>query len=476
MEQSTTPTTNTPRRVIWITSDHMRYDHIGANGNPAMVTPALDFLSGSGINFHNCFTQNPVCMPSRCSFMTGLYPQQTGVTQNGQALAADFSPTVAHAFSAAGYRTAQIGKLHFQPHEDMDFDVTARHTYGFDVFWPSEERGNYSDAYYHWLEGRYPEYAAAFRVPRSSDPRRHDAEKAPRAVDAPWQASHAGWVVDTACRYLSTRRGNREFLHLGFYNPHPPLTPVREALDAYNGRTVPAPSRRESEWDDKPEPLASMLRQRTDWSADDFHAYRTGLAAMVTEMDFAIGALIEWLRTEGLLDDTLIVFSSDHGDFAGDHGITHKGPAFYDEVMRVPLVLRWPAGFGRTRRDCRGLFEMVDLLPTLLGLCGAPPDERMVGRNIADDLVSGRDPVGRDDVFAYHDQGMAMLRTAGFKYLRYEPHGTEVLYDLNEEPGGESINRAGHDRYVPVLAEMRERLLSRALRASASRVPKLHPY
>ncbi len=215
----------------------------------------------------------------------------------------------------------------------MDFDVTARNTYGFDVFWPSEERGNYSDAYYHWLEGRYPEYAAAFRVP--------------------------------------------------------------------TGATTTS---------------------------------------------------------------------------AGNHGITHKGPAFYDEVMRVPLVLRWPAGLGSSQRDCRGLFEMVDLLPTLLGLSGGTPDETMVGRNLADDLLSGRDPAGRDDVFAYHDRGMAMLRTSEFKYLRYEPHGTEVLYDLTDESDGEFTNVARQERYPPALSELRERLLSRALRASASPVPKLHPY
>ena len=462
-----------PRRVIWITSDHMRHDHIAANGNPAMVTSALDQLAATGVNFHECFVQNPLCMPSRCSFMTGFYPQQTGVTRNGQMLPADFTPTVATAFSAAGYQTAQIGKLHFQPHEDLDFSAHPRHTYGFDIFWPSEERGNYSDAYYHWLEGRYPEYAATFRVPRSSDPRRHWTEKVPRPVDAPWQATHAGWIVDTACRYLSTRTDSRQFMHLGFYNPHPPLRPVREAWDTCEGRELPAPVRRPAEWADKPEPLASMLRHRSDWSTEDFRAYRRGLAALVTEMDMAIGSLIEWLRSNELLDDTLLVFSSDHGDFAGDHGITHKGPAFYDEVMRVPLILSWPAALGSSRRDCRGLFEMVDLLPTLLGLCGAPANEVMAGRSIAGDLLDGRDPHGREDVLAYHADGMAMLRTSSHKYLRYEPHGSEVLYDLSD---GEFANRAGDPAFAQILSAMRLRLLSRSLAAGASARPVRHPY
>ncbi|MFW6058924.1 MAG: sulfatase [Phycisphaeraceae bacterium] len=468
--------TRAPRRVIWMTSDHMRYDHIAANGNPAMVTPHLDALVERGVSFHQCYVQNPVCMPSRCSFMTGLYPQQTGVTANGQCLPADFEPTVATAFKAAGYQTAQIGKLHFQPHEDLDFDPRPRYAYGFDVFWPSEERGNYSDPYYHWLEGKYPELAARFRVPRSTDPQRPWTERAPQPVDAPWQASHAGWIVDTACRYLGARRHTPQFMHLGFYNPHPPLTPVREAWNAYADQPLPPPQRGEQEWADKPEPLERMLRAREDWSEAEFRAYRRGLAALVTEMDLAIGALIDWLREHDMLDDTLIVFSSDHGDFAGDHGITHKGPAFYDQVMRVPLVLHWPNGLGTQRRDCHGLFEMVDLLPTLLDLCGSSAPRAMVGRSVAEALLKGRAPAGREDVLAFHGEGMAMLRTVAYKYLRYEPGGGEVLYDLNDGSHSESINRADERAYADCLSEMRQRLLSRSLTTSASRRVSKHPF
>lgn len=464
-----------PSRVIWLTSDHMCYDHIAAHGNDGMVTPALDRLVEHGVSFDRCYVQNPLCMPSRCSFMTGLYPQQTGVTHNGHCLPADFEPTVATAFKAAGYATAQIGKLHFQPHDEMDFDPRPRHAYGFDVFWPSEERGNYSDAYYHWLEGKYPQYAAAFRVPRSSDPGRHFSEKVPRPVDAPWQASHAGWIVDAAERYLSSRPGDRQFLHLGFYNPHPPLTPVREAWEATEGRALPPRIAREREWDDKPEPLAGMLHQRTDWTEDDFAGYRRGLAAMVTEMDFAIAHLIDWLEQRGMLDDTLLIFSSDHGDFAGDHGITHKGPAHYEQVMRVPVVLHWPAGFGAAGRRCAGLTEKLDILPTLLGLCGSRPPMVMAGRDLSEPLLAGEEPTGRPDVFAYHGAGMAMLRTDDTKYLRYEPAGTEVLYDLKRDPD-ELHNVAHRDEYGPQLAVLRNRLLTRTLQASTSARPRLHPY
>ncbi len=464
-----------PKRVIWITSDHMRHDHIAANGNAAMVTPALDSLVKHGVSFDACFTQNPMCMPSRCSFMTGFYPQQTGVTDNGQMLPPDFEPTVATAFKAGGYHTAQIGKLHFQPHEELDFDPRPRHPYGFDVFWPSEERGNYSDPYYHWLEGKYPQYADRFRVPRSSDPKRHWSEKVPQPVDAPWQASHAGWIVETACQYLGSRKTTPEFVHLGFYNPHPPLTPVQVAWDAYEGRELPPPRQRDEEWSDKPQPLAGMLRHRLDWKEEDFRQYRLGLAALVTEMDLAIGHLIQWLREQNLFDDTLLIFSSDHGDYGGDHRMTHKSPAFYDEVMRVPLVMHWPRGFGNEPRRCAGMMEMLDVLPTLLELSGAHIPPTMPGRSLAGALLAGDEPEGREDVLAFHGQGMAMLRTPTHKFLRYEPAGTQVLFDLQNDPG-ETINIAEQPQAAEALAMLRQRMLTRMLRAGASRLDRYYRY
>lgn len=464
----TEPTAARPRHVIWMTSDHMRYDHVAANGNPFMITPALDRMVSGGTSFDACYVQNPLCMPSRCSFMTGVYPPQSGVTHNGHCLPPDFEPHVATAFKRAGYQTAQIGKLHFQPHEELDFDPRPRHTYGFDVFWPSEERGNYSDPYYHWLEGKYPEYASALRVPRSTDPRRFDTEKNPVPVAAPWQATHAGWIVDTACNFLRRRTADPQFLHLGFYNPHPPLRPVREAWELYEDREPPPRNARTNEAEDKPAPLAALLQSRGDWSEEDFTQYRRGLGAMVTEMDLAIGWLLERLEELGILDDTLLVFSSDHGDFAGDHHMTHKAEAFYDEVMRVPLVMHWPNGLGGEARRVGGLVEKLDAMPTMLGLCGSTPPAAMQGLDLSPRLRSSEQADNiRDDVFAYHTGGRAMLRSESLKYMRYEDTRTEALFDLEHDPG-ELHNVANDPAYADRLRACRERLLSRMLVASDS--------
>jgi arylsulfatase len=464
-----------PERVVWITTDHMRFDCVGAYGNAAIRTPNLDHLVGHSINLLNCYSQNPLCMPSRASFMTGLYPQQTGVTTNGRCLPSGFEPTVATVFRAAGYQTVQIGKLHLQPHDDHDLDPRPRHDYGFDTFLLSEARGCYQDAWLTWLAGKYPKYLDTFRVTRATDPQRGEQEKQGIVLDAPWQASHSGFVAETACRYLGARKGRRHFLHLGFHNPHPPLNPTRDAFAPYETIELPRPRFGEAEWADKPEPLRRMLQGRRGWSETDFLSYRRHFCALVTEMDLAVGMLLEYLEANDLLDDTLIAFSSDHGDMCGDHSITHKGPHFYDEVMHVPQILYWPRGLGTQRRDISALIEMVDILPTLIGLCGGHVPDVMVGQSFAPALLTGDRVVGREDVLAFHEPDWMMLRSADWKYIRYDSTGGEVLYDLSEDLH-EVANHATDPAYSHLLHTVHLRALSRMLQASRSPLPRPHPW
>jgi arylsulfatase A-like enzyme len=264
-------------------------------------------------------------------------------------------------------------------------------------------------------------------------------------------------------------------LHLGFHNPHPPLNPTQDAFAPYEDVKLPRPRFGAKEWADKPEPLSGMLRGRCTWSEADFLSYRRYFYALVTEVDLAVGMLLEYLQAHDLLDDTLIAFSSDHGDMCGDHSITHKGPHFYDEVMHVPQILYWPNGLGADRRDVPALVEMVDVLPTLLELCGAHVPDVMAGRSFADALLSGEPVGGRQDVLAFNEPNWMMVRSAARKYIRYESTGGEVLYDLSEERH-EVVNHAADPTYTDLLHQARLRALSRALQAGRSPLPRLHPW
>lgn len=464
-----------PQCVIWITTDHMRYDGIAAHGNGAMHTPNLDRLVHQGVSFDSCFAQNPLCMPSRASFMTGLYPQQTGVTQNGQCLPPDFWPTAPRTFSAGGYYTAQIGKLHFQPHEEHDLDPRARHDYGFDFFQIAEEAGCYEDSYMTWLRSEHPEYVTTFRVPRSVSPQR-SSEVEGKVLDAPWQCSHSGWIAESACRFISPSpdfHRQRQFLHLGFFAPHPPLNPTREMFQPYDGAEIPMDDWPEHEADDKPEPMAGWLRNiAKDWSPERFREYRRHFYAMVTGVDLAVGQLLKHLEATGLLDDTLIVFTSDHGDMCGDHGLILKQGSYYDQLMHMPLVMHWPNGLGTQARRVTGLVEMVDILPTMLDLAQCDVPEVMIGRNYAPALLAGEEIDAREDVFAYHEPNWSMLRTEDHKYIYYGPEA-EVLFDLRNDPR-ELRNIASENPQA--LAVMRERMMRRALNASRSRLLKTNRF
>lgn len=452
-----------PADVIWITTDHMRWDCIGAHGNAAIHTPNLDALVKSGVTFERCYANNPLCMPSRCSFMTGCYPTQTGVVRNGQELPADFRPTVATTFGEAGYETVQIGKLHFQGHEDHDLDPRARHDYGFDILQLSEEPGCYEDAYRTWLRGEFPEYVNTLTVPRPASRERHYERTQYKVLDVPAEASHSGWIASQFDRSFASwgKRPRPQFLHLGFYAPHPPLNPTREMFAPYAGMDMPEPNLSAADWN-RDESL----------DKDTLVEYKRHFYAMVTGVDMAIGRILETLRETGSLENTLIVFGSDHGDVCGDHGQIGKGTSFYEGIMRLPLVMHWPEGLGTECRRVREMVEMVDVLPTMLGLCGAEPHSAMQGRNYAPALVSGDPVAGRRDVYAFHGDGELMLRTEDYKYIRYQAgdNRREVLYNLDRDPD-EFRNVAGDPEEEPVLADLRERALTRHINASRSILP-----
>jgi arylsulfatase A-like enzyme len=452
----------------------MRYDCIGAHGNPAIHTPNLDRLVEGGVTLENCYGQNPLCMPSRVSFMTGQYPCRTGVLCNGQELAPDHAPVAPRCFGAANYETAQIGKLHLQCHNERDLDPRPSADYGFHYMALSEEPGCYEDAYLRWLRAWHPEYEQAMRVPRPYRRMREGESVGQGAVDAPAEVSQAGFVASHTIQYLSGR--SNAFVHAGIYAPHPPLNPPREMLEQYRGVELRERVMRENEADDKPEPLSNMLgwcdRSREHWLERRQHFY-----AMVTMLDSQVGRIMDHLESRGELEDTLILFMSDHGDMDGDHGLFSKQPSFYDQVMHLPAVFHWPAGLPAGRRVA-DMVENLDLLPTLCDLAGVPIDRRFQGRNAAPWLRGEAQQEFRPDVLAMHAGPGAdicsMLRTQDAKYIRYG-QGAEVLYDLAGDPC-EFVNRAADPASAGLLNAMRERLLQRMLGAATSMQPRHRPF
>lgn len=461
----------TPKNVIWITTDHMRSDNINANGNPNIHTPNIDFLIENGVSFTNCYAQSTVCMPSRASFMTGLYPQQTGVTRNGIELPKDFKPTAATAFNAGNFLTAQIGKLHFQNHEDKDLDPRGKHNYGFDIFHLSEEPGSYEDAYMNYLRTEFPEFVETFRVPRSTSPER-SGESNGKVLDAPWEASFSGFVSTIGERFLEKRKGDsrQKFAHLGFYAPHPPLNPTKEMMKPYEGKSIPIGNMIDGEEKDKPKSIKNLFHHFKSKKKEEHENYIKHFYAMVTGVDFGVGKIIQKLKDLNQLDDTLIIFGSDHGDSCTDHGLLSKHSSFYDEVINVPCVMFWPNGFKDKGILESGLMENLDILPTILELSNVTIPETMMGKSYATGL-KGKTPLNmRDSVFAITHPGIAMVRNQYYKYIYY-PDDIDVLYDYKDKQK-EVKNHAEDPKYKEILNEMKSLCLERMSHACRSPLKK----
>ncbi len=459
--------------LLWITTDQHRWDALGVNGNADIRTPNLDALAGEGVNFDRFFVQNPVCMPSRMSYLTGQYPAQIGVLNNGPALATD-AVTLPRMLGPYGYHSANIGKLHFQPHAYRDHR-RAHPSYGFDQLEISDEPGCCEDAYRAWVRRVAPDQLdkVSFGLP----PARRDYqqwlgiddgivhpdrnEKAPRAFAGRSDLTPTAFTAEQTLEYLQGADPRRPFLCVtGFFAPHAPWTVPQEYLDLYDPASLALP--------DYPEEVEA---QRVDKGFTDerLAASRQGYYALISEVDHHVGRILDCLRSRGLEEETIVVFSADHGEWLGDHLKFAKGWPAHDAIQRVPCIVRYPAGGVAGGRTVHDIVEAVDVIPTLLHLSAIQPPPQLQGRPMPG-IVEGAEP--RDSALVESD-GWAGLRSDRFRYnLRAD--GTEHLWDLSA-PFGEYHDVAGQADYCDALSEHRKLLARRMIERFRS-LERIAPY
>ena len=445
--------------VLWVCTDSQRHDTLGCYGNPLVRSPNVDALAGRGTRFELAFAQNPLCMPSRGSFLTGRYPSVTGLRQNGQTCPPTLRP-ITRDFKEAGYVCGLAGKFHLNncdarlalggqwwKHETAEFFAGGERRIddGYDVFeWDHAARvDDPASAYGRW-----------FRARAGADPR-HKRGGGDLVFDGrPAELSQAQWAIDVALDFITTQtpRPQPWLFSLNLFDPHfhfdpPPefLAPYLDDLDA-----IPLPAFDPAELDGKP----SVLRRRREEQDDDFPrnpaAQRLAVAAywaMCDHLDFQLGRLFDAVD----LAETLVIFTSDHGEMLGDHGVWKKGPFLYDAALRVPLVVAAPGVRAGAASD--DLVELTDLVPTLRDACGLGDDEGVQGRSLWPTLTAG-EPHGRDDVFAEYAnsnpdkprQYLSSVRTRTHKLVRHHGGGgveAGELYDLATDP--QELRNLWHD-------------------------------
>lgn len=473
--------------VLWITTDRQRSDTLGCTGNSWVRTPHLDSLAANGFCGEQAFCQSPICCPSRASFLTGRYPRTTRLNRNGQALPAD-EKLASRLFADAGYLCGHVGKHHIAPGAPQACHWSEKRADDGYVFyqWSLHHNNHEMSPYAAWLDEQGVEYKAE---PVNGSPYIQ--------FGLPSQYTNMQWIAQQVIGFVrgSTKVKKPWFCTMGIEDPHNPFDPPREYLERYlpNLDGIPLPRHTPGELDNKP------LFQRIDrdgvWgqgkgyfaaskmSDTDHRLIRAAYWAQIDHIDATIGRVLAALRDLGQADNTIIVFHADHGEMLGDHGFYFQGAYFYPEMLRVPLLIHWPAGMRGSQRYA-GFLELVDLAPTLLEAAGLPPYPGMQGRSFLP-LLTGAAAPGyqhRDSVYAEYYQAIpggykpegaytTAMRTAQYAVSRvHRRDDSGELYDLTADPG--ETHNLWHD---PGSQKLRADMLARLCDRMADTIDPLPP-
>ncbi|MEK7404819.1 MAG: sulfatase-like hydrolase/transferase [Acidobacteriota bacterium] len=402
--------------VLLITNDQHRADCLGAMGNPVIRTPRLDRLAQEGVLFERLFAQCPQCVPSRSALHTGRYPHVNRTPSNLFRLPPG-EETLATLLDQNGYVTAAVGELPFAPTKFLGgFQTVVASDPEYHAF--QEARG--------WRGSKLtPERQALLEQYRQRSAKQF------QAAPVPWpeELDETAFFAARAVEFLKAHRDRPFFLHVNFRRPHHPFDPPPPFDRMYEGARFPPSHRREGEMENKPpsqkkylaQSVGFDLRTMTDRDLDRIKSHYYG---MISLNDKYIGLMLDTLAESGLDSRTLVVFTSDHGEMLGDHGLLFKGGYFYDEVVRVPLIIRAPGKLPAVRR-VGAMAETIDILPTILELLDLPVPSRVQGRSL---MRKTSQPAHAE--FA----NIKMIRTEDWKLVHYlhAPHGE--LYNLREDP------------------------------------------
>ncbi len=486
---------------LFIITDQHRADHLGCYGNTVLRTPAIDGIAARGVRFDHFYSSNPICMPNRASIMTGRMSSLHGVRDNGVPLSLD-ETTFVELLRAGGYRTALIGKSHLQnftgmpppypPSFDPDMQAPpgdlrdARHGmrdgpaydneqpadwlaeplhevrlpfYGFEHAELCTDHGdNVRGHYLRWLRDRDPE---ALKLWGRENSRKVPDRSAPQARRPPLPAElyPTSYVADRTMAYLEAhaRGGGGEpfFIQCSFPDPHHPFTPPGKYWDMYSPDSITLPpSFYRPSVDQVPflrhihesAPAGSPGRERgpafavTEQEAKVIHALTYGMIGLI---DDRIADVLATLDRLGLREDTVVIFTSDHGDWLGDHGVVLKGPLHYQSLIRVPFIWSDPEApnAGTASGEMAG---SIDIARSVLARAGIAPCHGMQGQAIGD-IVSNNLPSRHDGMLVEQttrqylpgmDRNVRLnsFVDARWRLTIWEATGWGELYDLREDP------------------------------------------
>ncbi|MCA9840136.1 MAG: sulfatase-like hydrolase/transferase [Trueperaceae bacterium] len=423
-------TTQDRPNILLYCTDQQRFDTIGALGNPYVQTPTLDKLVSNGVAFTHSYCQSPICTPSRSSFMTGMYPSRIHNNRNGNEEWPNHPPLISKLLADGGYSCGLVGKFHLQ---SSGYRTEPRLDDGFN-YWkfshaPRDDWQTGHD-YADWVKAKGGDLTAL----------RDSEEKVPS------EFHQTTWITDCALDFIEMQT-EPWFLILNPYDPHPPFIPPKSYADRFDPITLPGPHFEENDLRQQ-EDLKEVAFQTLAEHPDSFEGKKQQALyyAMIAQIDDQFGRLLEGMASLKQLDNTVIIFCSDHGEMLGDHGLLFKGCRFYEGLVRVPLIISWPARF-KTDMQSDALVELLDMSATILDIAGIAAPEAMQGKSLLP-ILAGEQTLDHHRDFVrceYFDaldtsfvQGSlsygTMYRNRRYKLVLYHSHNLGEVYDLETDP------------------------------------------
>ncbi|GAA1050538.1 arylsulfatase [Arthrobacter russicus] len=449
--------------VLLICVDQWRGDCLSSQGHPVVKTPYLDLLARDGVNFDAAYSATPTCVPARVALMTGQSQERHG--RVGYQDLVPFQeahpvPTLAGSFRDAGYQTQCVGKMHVYPERArLGFDDIRLHDGFLHAARRRAERDLASiDDYLPWLRKQPGMTATEDYTDNGLNCNSYTA----RPWDKPESTHPSNWVVTEAIDWLHRRDTTAPFfLYLSFHRPHPPFDPPQWAFEQY--LDAPVADLPMGDW------LDDYAEFRADGDADavvgaaDPESHRRAVAGYyghMSHIDGQIERFLAALENFQLREETIVVFTSDHGDMMGDHGMYRKGQP-YQGSARIPLIISVPGATTGLRRHVADVVELRDLMPTLLDAAGIPVPDSVDGKSLLPIVL---DPVAgpvREYLHGEHvllGQSLQWLTDGRRKFVWLSGSGREQFFDLEQDPQELSNLAADPDRAEEV-GQWRDRLI-----------------
>lgn len=498
--------------VVLICTDQLRFDALACTGNPVARTPNIDQIATQGVSFTNHLTPCQICAPSRASLFSGLYPRHHGLIRNGVALDPSIE-LVSNVMMDAGIRTHGVGKFHFQP-------ILASAAYGMpesNAFWTLPESENWRGPFYgfqtvdfvigesftstrgghygRWLQRNHPG-AAEMYLPENS------LDDEPDGMDEVWRSAipaelhYNRWIADRCVDFINQQSNDHPFfLFASFPDPHHPFSPPAPYCDAFNPADMPMPNYVEGELDNMPDYIGNetwtdgysgdisykeflaagtfAIEQGT-WqktSAFNEQSMRKIIAythAMIRMIDDSVGTIMSALDAQGLSENTIVMFTSDHGELLGDHGLIRKGPMPYRQLLQIPMLMSGPGIPAGLKVDAQT--SHLDLKDTLLDFAGLQGKGKPGDGTSLLPLITQQKNSVRDMAFAeYHPRSVPnqynqTIITSNSRltiYPQAEALGWGEYFDHSRDPGEHYnlFNAPDHQKQIARLKAQLHNLL-----------------